>query len=175
MPWKTRGSAGGEWKGRGNRRGHSLGFPPAPCRPSSGVAWARLLLCRQDGEGLVDFHHGNNEEATGQQGGGPQEREEKGLWPVEPPVQDARLVLLSRREAEENPGLMEVLSDFLHVRPGLLVVVQAAWDVGALWGEASMAMGREDPVSRGLETNGGHRVKKNASFGVRPLVGVRTV
>lgn len=94
-----------------------------------------LLLGRQDGEGLVDLHHDDNEEAAGQQEGGPEEGEEEGLGPVEALIQDAGLVLPSGGEAVENLVLVELGSNFLHVGPGRLVVVQAAWDVGALRGE----------------------------------------
>lgn len=114
---------------------------------SSVVAETGLLLSRQDGEGLVDFHHGDDEEATGQQERGPEEREEEGLGPVEAPVQDPGLILPRGREAVENLVLMEFVSDFLHVGPGHLVVVQAAWDVGALWAEARAPLGLEVPVS----------------------------
>lgn len=60
------------------------------------MAWIGLLLSRQDGKGLVDLHHGDNEEATGQQEGGPEEREEQGLGSIEAPVQDSGLILPSR-------------------------------------------------------------------------------
>lgn len=104
-----------------------------------------LLLSRQDGEGLVDLHHDDDEEASGQQEGGPEEREQEGLGPVEAPVQDPGLILPRGREAVENPVLVEIVSDFLHVGPGQLVVVQAAWDVGALRGEAGVPLGWESP------------------------------
>ena len=91
-----------------------------------------LPLGRQDGQGLVDLHHDDDEQAASQQKGGPEEREEEALGPIEAPVQDAGLILPSRGEAEEILVLMEPGSDLLHVGPGHLVVVQAAWDVGAL-------------------------------------------
>lgn len=91
-----------------------------------------LPLGRQDGQGLVDLHHDDDEQAAGQQKGGPEEREEEALGPIEAPVQDAGLILPSRGEAEEILVLMKPGSDLLHVGPGHLVVVQAAWDVGAL-------------------------------------------
>lgn len=140
MRWKTgwsggeRRKAGGE--GRGGHAEHSLGIPPGPLRPGPRVAWTGSLLGRQDGEGLVDLHHGDDEEAAGQQEGRPEEIEEEGLGPVEAPVQDAGLVRPRRREAVENPELVESGSDFLHVGPGRRVVAQAAGNVGALWGEA---------------------------------------
>lgn len=114
-----------------------------------------LLLGRQDGEGLVDLDHGDDEEAPGEQEGRPEEREEQGLRSVEAPVQDPGLVLARGREAVEHLVLVEIVSDFLHIGPGHLVVVQAAWDVGALWGEARDPMGLGVPVSQGLETVAG--------------------
>lgn len=111
---------------------NSPGTHPAPGGPSSDVVWMGLLLGCQDGEGLVDLHHGDNEEATGQQEGGPEEGEEEGLGTVEALIQDTRLILPSRGEAVENLALVEFGSNLLHIGPGHLVVVQAAWDVGAL-------------------------------------------
>lgn len=156
--------------GRGTvHDGAQPGVPPGPCGPGGAVAWGSLLLGGQDGEGLVDFHHGDDEEAAGQQEGGPEQREEKGLRPVEAPVQDAGLVLPRHREAQENAVLVESVSDGLHVGPGRLVVVQAAWDVGALWGEARAPVGLEGPVWGHLEMSGWPGAKENTSFGVRPL------
>lgn len=127
------------------RHGYTNGVqprvPPVPCHLSSVVAETGLLLSRQDGEGLVGLHHGDDEEATRQQEGGPEEGEEEGLGPVEAPVQDSGLVLPRGREAVEDLVLVELVSDFLHVGPGHLVVVQAAGDVGALWGEARAPWG----------------------------------
>ena len=107
-----------------------------------------LLLGCQDGEGLVDLHHDDNEEATGQQEGGPEEGEEEGLGTVEALVQDTRLILPSRGEAVENLALVEFGSNLLHIGPGHLVVVQAAWDVGALQGEARAPVGLDIPASQ---------------------------
>ena len=63
--------------------GAALGSQPVPCALTSGMAWLALLLGRQNGQVLVALHHGDNEEATGQQEGGPEEGEKKGLGPVE--------------------------------------------------------------------------------------------
>lgn len=112
--------AGGE--GRGGHAEPSLGVSPGPLRPGPCVAWTGSLLGCQDGEGLVDLHHGNDEEAAGQQEGRPEEIEEEGLGPVEALVQDAGLIRPCRREAVENPELVESVSDFLHVGPGCRVV-----------------------------------------------------
>lgn len=111
------------------------------------MAWMALLLGRQDGQVLVALHHGDNEEATGQQEGGPEEGEEEGLGPVEAPEQHAGFVPWRCGEAVEDLLLLEVGSDLFHVGPGRLVVVQAAWDVGALWGEARAAVGLEITIS----------------------------
>lgn len=140
MLWKTNWVDGeGEWEGRGKRRGWvQPRVPPAPCDLSSVMTCTALLLSCQDGEGLVDLHHDDDEEASGQQEGGPEKREQEGLGPIEAPVQDPGLILARGREAIENPVLVEIVSDFLYVGPGQLVVVQAAWDVGALWGEAGV-------------------------------------
>lgn len=150
MLWKTDwvGWEGG-WEGRGKRHGYTNGAQPrarpAPCDLTSVVTCTGLLLSRQDGEGLVDLHHDDDEEASGQQEGGPEEREQEGLGPVEAPVQDPGLILPRGREAVENPVLVEIVSDFLHVGPGQLVVVQAAWDVGALRREAGVPLEWESP------------------------------
>ena len=107
-------------------------WDPSRSSPRGDGARADLPLGRQDGQGLVDLHHDDNEQAAGQQEGGPEEREEEALGPIEAPVQDAALVLQSRGKAEEVLVLVEPGSDLLHVGPGHLVVVQAAWDVGTL-------------------------------------------
>lgn len=77
-------------EGRGGSRGThvrgSLGAHPVPLGPGSPAAWRGLLLSRQDGKGLIDLHHGDNEETSGQQEGGPEEREEQGPGPIEPLV-----------------------------------------------------------------------------------------
>lgn len=112
--------AGGE--GRGGHTQHSLGGLPGAPAAQPCVAWTGSLLGCQDGEGLVDLHHGDDEEAAGQQEGRPEEIEEEGLGPVEALVQDAGLIRPRRREAVENPELVEPVSDFLHVGPGRRVV-----------------------------------------------------
>lgn len=127
------------------------------------MASTGLLLRCQDGERLVDLHHGDDEEAPCQQERRPEEGEEEGLWPVEAPVQDAALVLPSCREAVENPVLVELGSDLLHVGPGRLVVVQAAWDVGALWGRGKSTHGVGNPCFLGPAVESG------------PWVGVRSL
>lgn len=102
---------------------------------------ARLPLGCQDGEGPVELHHGDDEEAAGQQEGGPEEGDEEGLRPVEAPVQRAGLVAPGRGEAAEDAVLVEVGSDPLHVGPGRRVVVQAVRDVGALRSESRRRVG----------------------------------
>lgn len=126
MRWKT-GWRGGESRRQEEKAGvdtHSTawGVSPGPLRPGPCVAWTGSLLGCQDGEGLVDLHHGDDEEAAGQQEGRPEEIEEEGLGPVEALVQDAGLIRPRCREAVENSELVEPVSDFLHVGPGRRVV-----------------------------------------------------
>lgn len=103
-----------------------------------GTDWIGLPLSSQDGEGPVEFHHGDNEEATSQQEGGPEEGEEQGLRPIEAPIHNAGLNLRCR-EAVESLVLVEIGSDLLHISQSHLVVVQVARDIGALWGESKDA------------------------------------
>lgn len=82
-------------RGRGTQVGSSLGAPAVSSGRDSSGTWRGLLLSCQDGEGLVDLHHGDNEETSSQQEGRPEEREEQGPGPIETLVQDSGLVLPS--------------------------------------------------------------------------------
>lgn len=161
--------AGKQWGGRGRRNGYPSGWQPGahqvPCSLSSVVAWMGLFLGCQDGEGLVDLHHGDNEEATGQQEGGPKEEEEEVPGSVEALVQDAGLIFLGRGEAVENPVLVEFGSDLLHISPGPLVVVQAARDVGALEGRSNSTHGVGHSCCLVLRAEGWYGVKQGDGFG----------
>lgn len=145
------------------------GAHQVPCSLSSVVAWMGLFLGCQDGEGLVDLHHGDNEEATGQQEGGPEEEEEEVPGSIEALVQDAGLIFLSRGEAVENPVLVEFGSDLLHISPGPLVVVQAARDVGALEGRSNSTHGVGHSCCLALRAEGWYGVKQGDGFGARTI------
>lgn len=77
-----RGGSGGRGGGLGIQVGNSSRDSPSPLWTCD-MAHISLLLGRQDGEGAVELYHADNEEATGQQEGGPEEGKKEGLGPVE--------------------------------------------------------------------------------------------